>query len=73
MNLKTYLNSLPPHERQAFGERCGTSFAYLRQIGYHNRTCKIDMAINLERESGGVLLCETLCPLADWQFIRSTR
>ena len=70
MNLKNYLNSLPANERQAFGERCGTSFAYLRQIGYHNRPCSIAMAITLDRESGGILRCEDLCPDADWRVLR---
>lgn len=72
MNLRNYLLSLSKAERAGFAERCGTSFAYLQQIGYGHRTCTPDIAINLERESKGVLRCEALYPPADWQFIRST-
>lgn len=70
MDLKTYLNSLPPAERQLFGERCGTSFAYLRQVGYQNRPCSMELAITLDRESGGVLQLEQLCPHTDWDVVK---
>lgn len=71
-SLIEYLNAIPPAERDGFATRCGTSFGYLRQVGYGNRACTEAMAINLERESGRVLLCEQLCPAADWAYIRST-
>lgn len=70
--LLDYLNAIPVEAREPFASRCGTSFDYLRQIGYGNRTCTEKLAINLERESGRALLCEALCPGADWAFIRAT-
>ena len=67
---------LPTH---GDGRYLGTStgarevnFNYLRQVGYGNRPCPEKIAINLERESNRILLCEELCPEADWAFIRST-
>lgn len=72
MKLIDYLNAIPVEARESFAARCGTSFDYLRQVGYGNRTCTEKLAINLERESGRILLCEQLCPEADWAFIRST-
>ena len=71
MRLIDYLNAIPLDDRDTFAERCGTSFDYLRQIGYGNRACTEKLAINLERESNRILLCEVLCPDADWAYIRS--
>jgi DNA-binding transcriptional regulator YdaS (Cro superfamily) len=72
MKLIDYLNAIPVEARDSFAARCGTSFNYLRQVGYGNRPCPEKLAINLERESNRILLCEELCPEADWAFIRST-
>ncbi len=69
--LLDYLNSIPPVERSGFAERCRTSFDYLRQIAYGNRACSAELAIDLERESGGVLRCEDLNNRADWKFVRT--
>jgi DNA-binding transcriptional regulator YdaS (Cro superfamily) len=71
MKLIDYLNAIPVEAREPFAARCGTSFDYLRQVGYGNRTCTEKLAINLERESGRMLVCEELCPEADWAFIRA--
>lgn len=59
-------------DRAAFAERCGTSFDYLRQIAYGERTCRESIAINLERESLGALRCEVLRPDVDWAYLRSS-
>lgn len=71
--LLDYLNAIPLDARDSFAARCGTTFDYLRQVGYGNRTCTERLAINLERESRRALLCEVLCPDADWAFVRSTK
>lgn len=71
MKLIDYLNAIPVEARESFATRCGTSFDYLRQVGYGNRACTEKLAINLERESGRMLVCEELCPDADWAFIRA--
>ena len=71
MKLIDYLNAIPVEARESFATRCGTSFNYLRQVGYGNRPCPEKLAINLERESNRILVCEELCPEADWAFIRA--
>lgn len=71
MKLIDYLNAIPVEARESFAARCGTSFDYLRQVGYGNRVCTEKLAINLERESNRILVCEELCPGADWAFIRN--
>lgn len=72
MELIEYLNAIPLEARDSFAERCGTSFDYLRQVGYGNRKCTEGLAMHLERESGKVLICEDLCPAADWSVVRGT-
>ena len=71
MKLIDYLNSIPIADRESFATRCDTSFDYLRQVGYGNRPCREALAITLERESKGELVCEELCPDVDWAFIRA--
>ena len=73
MRLIDYLNAIPVEAREDFAKRCETSFDYLRQVGYGNRVCKESLAINLERESGRVLVCEELCPGTDWAFVRESQ
>lgn len=70
--LLIYLNSLPMIDRDAFAERCGASFDYLRQIGYGNRRCREAIAISIERESGRAITCEELRPDVDWAYIRAS-
>ncbi|WP_050476825.1 transcriptional regulator [Herbaspirillum rhizosphaerae] len=65
MTLIAYLNSLPPGKRRELAARCGTSFEYLRQIGYGNRPCSPLIAVCLERESQGVITRKMLFP-DDW-------
>jgi DNA-binding transcriptional regulator YdaS (Cro superfamily) len=72
MRLINFLNSLPAEERDMFAASCGTSFDYLRQIGYGNRPCREALAINIERESKRAVTCEELRPDVDWAFIRAT-
>lgn len=72
MKLIDYLNAIPVEARDPFAKRCGTSFNYLRQVAYGNRPCPEKLAVNLERETNRLFLCEQLCPDVDWAFIRST-
>ena len=65
MTLIEYLNSLPPEKRSELAARCGTSFDYLRQIGYGNRPCSPLIAVCLERESEGAVTRKMLFP-DDW-------
>ena len=72
MDLKTYLFSLPMAERIRFGERCGTTYAHLRNVAYAQKPCGESLAINVERESRGAVRCEDLRPDVDWGYMRGT-
>jgi DNA-binding transcriptional regulator YdaS (Cro superfamily) len=71
--LLEFLNELPVPEQRMFAKRCGTSIGYLRQIAYGHRKCIAELAINIERESDRIVVCEELCPTADWFYIRAER
>ncbi len=72
MDLKSFLFSMPVDERNAFAERCGTSYAHLRNISYGQKPCGESLAINIDRESAGTVRCEELRPDVDWQYLRQT-
>lgn len=73
MNLYNHLKKMSKKEAAAFAERCGTSYGYLYQVALGNRSPSPYLAIEIERESGGVIRCEVLCPHADWAYIRSSQ
>lgn len=71
--LTTYLSSLDGAGRDALATACGTSLGHLRNIAYGCKSCAPELAIEIERETGGKVRCEDLCPGVDWAYIRSTR
>lgn len=73
MKLHDYLRSLPAAERKDFATRCDTSVEYLLQIGSGKRTPKAQLAVLIERESGGRVACEDLIPDLDWAYLRGNR
>lgn len=73
MDLRTYLSSLPDVEARAgFATRCGTTLGHLRNVAGGHKPCGESLAINIERESGGVVRCEDLCPDVDWAYLRGS-
>lgn len=72
MTLKEFWLGLSVEDRETLAARCGTTFGHLRNVVYGYRSCDASLAVNLERESGRQILCETLCPQVDWKVIRGT-
>ena len=58
--------------REDFAKRCGTTANHLRNVAYRMKPCGESLCINIERESGGKVRCETLRPDVDWAFIRAS-
>lgn len=74
LTLEQYLDSLPDAAaKRFFAERLGTSYDYLKHLAKGRRNITEGMAIAIERESAGAVLCETTCPGADWEYIRETK
>lgn len=72
MELKAFLETMSLEQRDAFASRCNTSAGHLRNISYGYKTCGEKLAIEIERESEGVVPCEALRPDVDWAYLRST-
>lgn len=73
MDLKKYIFAMAKDERDAFASRCGTTYAFLRNVSYGQRRSGESLCINIERESSGVVTCEELRPDVDWAYLRGTR
>ena len=71
MDFKTYFLSLSISDRQALAKAGETSVGHLRNVAY-GKTCGEKLAVIIERESGGAVLCESLRPDVDWAYLRST-
>lgn len=71
--FKEFLFGIPMVEREAFASRCGTSRAHLTNIAYGQKSCGESLAINIERESHGVVRCEDMRPDVDWAYLRGTK
>lgn len=69
--LKVFLTSLSPNDREAFAKRCQTSLGYLNQIMYGNSKCSASLAIKIDKESCGAVSCDLLCPEADFDYVRN--
>lgn len=74
MKLIEYLRTLSVDERAAFARRCKTTPNHLRNVSYDQKTCGEDLAMAIERESGGQVTVEEMRPdLADlWAYMRGT-
>lgn len=72
MNLSEYLRSLQKQGLTDFAGRCGTTIGQLRQVAIKSRRAGESLAINIERESGGVIRCEDLRPDVDWAYLRNS-
>jgi DNA-binding transcriptional regulator YdaS (Cro superfamily) len=71
--LIQFLNGVPPSEQAAFANRCGTTVGYLRKAVSKRQKLGDGLCINIERESGGKVLCEELRPDIDWAYLRGSQ
>lgn len=70
MQLADYLKDLAPIERRRFAKRVGTSVNYLWQIAGGIRSPKAQLAVEISRESGGLVHFRDLVPELDWAYVR---
>lgn len=55
--------------RREFAQRLGTSEPYLVQLGLGYRRASLEMAINIERATHGLVRAEALYPSFDWAYL----
>lgn len=70
--LLAYLNSLSPAAQRDFARRCGTTIGYLRKAISTGQRLGLELCINIDRESAGVVRCEYLAPYVDWAYVRNS-
>ena len=70
--LLEFLNGLDPVDRSGFADRCGTTVGYLRKAVSAGQRISAETCINIERESCGAVMCETLRPDVDWGVVRKS-
>ena len=58
--------------REEFASRCDTTFGHLNNVAYGKRRCGEDLAINIDRESDGVVPVESTRPDVDWAYLRNS-
>ena len=73
MELLQHLKNTPIAKREKFARKCGTTLGYLLQVAYKRKHCGEALAINIDRETRGVVSCEELNQKADWAYIRKSR
>lgn len=65
MDLKTFLSDMTVVDRESFAKRCDSTRGVLQNIMYGVRPCSAELAVAVERESGGVVRRWDLRP-DDW-------
>ncbi|HDR9508899.1 hypothetical protein C5615_22765 [Burkholderia cepacia] len=63
--LKAYLSAMSIPERNHFAARCGTTFAFLRNVIYGQRVAGEKLCVAIERESAMCVTRRDLRP-DDW-------
>jgi len=72
MELITYIKSLTKSEREGFTGRCETTYGFMMNVAYGYKRAGESLCINIERESGGLVKCETLRDDVDWAYLRGS-
>lgn len=71
--LRSYLASLDPDSRAAFCARCGTTLGYVEKVIWLRGRKRFGdgLTVVFERESDGVVTCESLRPDINWSRFRA--
>ncbi|ANI16787.1 hypothetical protein A9C11_23690 [Pseudomonas citronellolis] len=71
MTLLEYIKQLQSKtDVDELASKCGTSAGQLKQVAYGHRRASASLAIDLDRETGGVVACEETRPDIDWAYLR---
>lgn len=72
MNLLDFIKPLDKQALQALAGRCDTTPGQLKQVAYGHRRANAALAIALDRETSGAVLCEETRPDIDWAYLRNS-
>lgn len=77
--LREYLKKMKRPDREKFATRCKTTTGHLKQVAVGSRLIQPWLAVNLDKESGGVLNMEELVDdsdpgrAIDWEYIMARK
>ena len=72
MELRKYINSLSADDRALFEAETGTTINYLRSAMSAGKNIGAEIAIAIDRFSGGKVMCEEIRPDVDFAYLRGT-
>lgn len=56
--------------REEFAGRCGTTAQYLIQLGLGYRQASLEMAVEIDKQTHGLVPAEVVNPNCDWDYLR---
>jgi len=62
MNFRDYFFNLPKPEQDSLAKRCGVSHGFLILVAYGHKHVSSDIALAIQRETGGMVTVEELRP-----------
>lgn len=69
--MHQFLLSKSKPDRKSLAERCDTTDDQLMFIATLRRSMRLDTAIQLDRESAGVLTMQEMRPDVDWEHVKA--
>ncbi len=72
MTLIEFTRNMEKGELEVFAARCKTTVGHLKQVRHGHRRASASLAINLDRETNGLVSCEETRPDIDWAYLRNS-
>jgi hypothetical protein len=69
--LKTYLSGLSVEGRKDFAKECSDNCRKPSANHLRNKKCGAPLAIRIDKASKGEVPCDSLCPEADFDYLRN--
>jgi DNA-binding transcriptional regulator YdaS (Cro superfamily) len=71
-DLRTFYFALSADARDVFASACRTTRGHMQNVAYGYKKAAPSLAVAIERESAGVVRCESLRSDVDWAYLRGT-
>lgn len=71
MKPRIFWTGLSADDKRELASKCKTSVGHLSNIFCCNKKCGEELAILLEKHSGGLVVCEALRPDIPWSVLRN--
>ncbi len=72
-SLRSFFLGLDKDEREKFAKKCNTTTGFITQIYLGNSPCRETLAIEIDKNSNGLVRCDDLCPQTDFNYLRNQK